>query len=157
MTFARSQMSLREDMQARVFENRILSQREQCRLMVYQNRIPRRVFEPNMDANGARRRLHNEELHGLYHSPNISRGIKSRRLIWVGNVARREEGRSASKNLTCKPTGKKSLGRTRCRWDANIRMDVKEIGINTRNWADLAQDRDYWRALVNAALNLWVP
>jgi hypothetical protein len=39
----------------------------------------------------------------------------------------------------------------------NIRMDLKEIGINTRNWVDLTQDRDYWRAFVNVALNLWVP
>ena len=43
------------------------------------------------------------------------------------------------------------------RWEDNIRVDLQEIGINTRNWVDLAQDRDYWRALVNAALRLWLP
>jgi hypothetical protein len=43
------------------------------------------------------------------------------------------------------------------RWEDNIRRDLKEIGINTKNWADLAQDSDYWRALVTAALNLLVP
>ena len=58
------------------------------------------------------------------------------------------------KILTGKPTGKGPLGRPRRRWEENIRMDLKEIGINTRNWVDSAQDRDYWRALVIAALDL---
>ena len=55
------------------------------------------------------------------------------------------------------PTGKRPLGRPRRRWEENIRIDLKEIGINTRNWVASAQDRDYQRALVNAALNLRVP
>ena len=59
--------------------------------------------------------------------------------------------RSAFKILTVKP-----LGRPRRRWEDNIRMDLDEIGINEVNWVDSAQDRDYWRALVNAALNLRV-
>jgi hypothetical protein len=83
--------------------------------------------------------------------------IKSRRLRWVGNVARIEEGRSAFKILTGKPTGKRSLGRLRRRWEDNIRMDLKEIGINANSWADSAQDRDYWRVLVNVGWNLRVP
>ena len=61
------------------------------------------------------------------------------------------------KILTGNFTGKSRLIRPKLRWEDNIRMDIKEIGINTRDWVDLAQDRDYWRALVNAALNLWVP
>ena len=68
-----------------------------------------------------------------------------------------EEGRSAFKLFTGKPTGKRSLGRPRRRWDDNIRMDLEEIGINAGNWVDSAHDRNYWRALVNATLNLWVP
>ena len=68
-----------------------------------------------------------------------------------------QEVRSAFKILTGTPADKRPLGRLRHRWEHNIRMGVKEIGINTRNWVDLAQDRDYWRALVNAALNLRVP
>ena len=64
-----------------------------------------------MDANGERIRLHNEELHSMYRSTNIVRVIKSRRLRWAGHVARMEEGRSAFKTLTGKPTGKKPLGR----------------------------------------------
>jgi hypothetical protein len=83
--------------------------------------------------------------------------IKSRRLRWVGHLARTEEGRSAFKILTSTNAGKRPLGRPRRIWEDNIRMDFKEIGINMRNWVDSAQDRDYWRALVNAALNLRVP
>ena len=90
-----------------------------------------RIFGPKRDENGQWRRLHNEELHSLYRSPNIVRVIKSRRLRWAGQVARMEED--------------------------NIRMDLEEIGINSGNWVDSAQDRDYWRALVNATLNLRVP
>ena len=68
-----------------------------------------------------------------------------------------EEGRSAFKILIGKPTGKRPLGRPRHRWKDNIRMDLEEIGINASNWVDSAQGRNYWRALVNAALNLQVP
>ena len=65
--------------------------------------------------------------------------------------------RSAFKILTGKPTGKIPVGRPRSRWEDNIRMDPDEIGINAGNWVDSAQDRNYWRALPNAALNLRVP
>ena len=68
-----------------------------------------------------------------------------------------EEGRSAFKILTGKPTGKRLFGRTRHRWEDNIRMCLKEIGISTRNWVDSAQDRGNWRALLNAVLKLRVP
>ena len=68
-----------------------------------------------------------------------------------------EESRSAFKILTGKPTGMRPIGRPRRRWDDNIRMDLEEICINVGNWVDSAQDRDYWKALVNAALNLQVP
>ena len=68
-----------------------------------------------------------------------------------------KEGRSAFKILTGKPTGKRPLGKPRHRWEDNIRTDLKEIDIITRNWVDLDQDRDYWGVFVNAALNLRVP
>ena len=64
---------------------------------------------------------------------------------------------AAFKILPGKPTGKRPLGRPRRRWEDNIRMDLEEMGINAENWVDSAQDRNYWRALVNAALNLRVP
>ena len=68
-----------------------------------------------------------------------------------------EEGRNAFKILTGKPTGKRPLGRPRRRWEDNIRMKLEEICINAGNWVDLSQNRNYWRALVNAALNLRIP
>ena len=67
-----------------------------------------------------------------------------------------EDGRSAFKILTGIPKGKKPLGRPRCRWEDNIKMGLEEIGINAANWIDSAQGRNYWGALVNAALNLRV-
>ena len=93
----------------------------------------------------------------MYRSPNIVRVIKSRRFRWAGHAARVEEGRSAIKILTGKPTGKRPLGRPRRRWEDNIRMNLEEIDINAGNWVDSAQDMNYWRALVNATLNLRVP
>ena len=87
---------------------------------------------------------------------NDINNFESRRLRWAGQVARIEVGRSAFKILTGKPTGKRPLGRPRSRWEDNIRMGLEEIGINAGNWVDSTQDMDYWRALVNAALNLLV-
>ena len=68
-----------------------------------------------------------------------------------------EEGRTAFEILTGKPIEKRPLGRPRLRLEDNIRMDLKEICINTKNWVNSAQDRDYWRVLVNAPLNLRAP
>ena len=64
--------------------------------------------------------------------------IKSRKLIWAGHVVRMEEGRSAFKILTGKPTGKRPSGRPKRRWEDNIRMDHEEIGISTGNCVDSA-------------------
>jgi hypothetical protein len=99
---------------------------------VFENKTLRRIFGTKKDANRECRRLHNEELHSLYRSFNIVRGIKSRRLRW----ARMKEGRNAFKILTGTPTGKRLLGRLKRRWEDNIRMDLKEMGINMRNWVD---------------------
>jgi hypothetical protein len=68
-----------------------------------------------------------------------------------------EEGISALKILKGKPTGKRPLGRSRRRWEDNIRMYLEEKGINAGNWVDSAQDRIYYRALANAALNFRIP
>ena len=100
-----------------------------------------------------------EELHSLYRSPNIVRVIKSRRLRWAGHVDRMEEGRRAFKMLTDRPTptGKRPSARPRRRWEENIRIDLKEIGVRTKNWVDSAHDMAYWGAFVNEASNLRVP
>ena len=81
-------------------------------------------------------RMGNEETHNLYCSPDIVRVIKSRRLRWADHVARMEEGRSAFKILTGKPTGKRPLGMPRRRWEENIRTTLREMGISTRNFVD---------------------
>ena len=129
-----------------------LTLREEYRQRVFENSILRRIFGPKRDE-----MVNNEELHSLCRSPNIVRVMESRRLRWVGHVARMEEGRSVLKVLTGTPRGKRPLGRPRRRWKDNIRVDLKEIGIHTRNWVDSGQDRDYWRALVNTTLNVRVP
>ena len=102
-----------------------LALREESRLRVFENRILRRIFGSKRDENGEWRRLHNEELHNLYRSPNIVSVIKSRRLRWAGHVARMEGGRSAFKILTGGPTGSKPLGRPRRRWGAMLEWTLK--------------------------------
>ena len=77
--------------------------------------------------------------------------IKSRRLRWAGPVARMEERRSAFKILTGKYT-MRHLGRSRRSWANNVRLDIKEMVVYTRNWVDQTLDRDYRRALVNAGV-----
>jgi hypothetical protein len=74
------------------------------------------------------RKPHNEELHNLYCSPSIIRIIKSRRIRWAGHVARMGENRNAYRILVGKPEGKRPLGRTRRKWEDNIRMDLREMG-----------------------------
>ena len=81
--------------------------------------------------------------------------IKSRKLRWAGHVTRIEVS-SAFKMLTGTLTGNILLRRPGRRWEDNIRMNLKEIGINTRNWVDSVEVMDYWRALVNVTLNLRV-
>ena len=83
--------------------------------------------------------------------------ITYRRFRWAGHVARMEEGRCVFKNLRCKSIGKRPLGRPRRKWENNITKDHKEIGITTRNLVDSTQDRDYWKTLVDVALNFRVP
>jgi hypothetical protein len=94
-------------------------------LRVFENGILRRIFGLKRDDNGVWRRLHNEEIHRLYRSPNIVWVIVSRRLRWAGHVAWMEEGRSAFEILTANPTWKRPLGRPRCRWEDNIRMNLE--------------------------------
>jgi hypothetical protein len=92
----------------------------------------------------------------LYSSPGI-RIMKARRMRWTGHVARMGEKRNAYRLLVGKPEGRRPLRRPRRRWVDNIRMDLVEVGWGDVDWIGLAQDRDRWRALVNAVLNLRVP
>ena len=92
----------------------------------------------------------------LYSSPNIVRVIKSRRMRWAGNVARMCEEKGVYSVLVGKPEGMRPLGRPRHRWVDNIRMDLQEVGCVYRDWIGLAQERDRWRTLVSAVMNLQV-
>jgi hypothetical protein len=67
------------------------------------------------------------------------------------------EKRGVYRVLMGKPEGKRPLGRPRHRWEDNIKMDLQEVGCRVVDWIDVAQDRDRWRALVNAVMNLRVP
>jgi hypothetical protein len=97
---------------------------------VFENRVPRRIFGPKRDEiTGEWRKLHNEELNGLYSLPNIARVIKSRRLRWAGHVARMGEGRVVYRVLVGKREGKRPLGRPRRRWEDDVRMDLQEVGL----------------------------
>jgi hypothetical protein len=135
-----------------------LTLREEHRLRLFENRVLRRIFGPNRDeVTGGWRKLHNEELHGLYSSPSIVRVIKARRMRWTGHVARMGEVRSANNILVGRPEGRRPLGRPRRRWEHNIKMDLREIDFGDVDWIHWAQDRDRWRALVNTVMNLRVP
>ena len=101
--------------------------------------------------------MHNEELNDLYCSPNIVRVIKSRRMRWAGHVASMGEERGMYRFLVWKPEGRRPLGRPGRRWVDNIKMDLQEVGCGYMDWIGLAQDRDTWRTLVSAGMNLRVP
>jgi hypothetical protein len=133
-----------------------LTLKEEHKLRVSEKRDIR-IFGPKREEDGSWRKLHNDELHSLYSSPNIVRAIKSRRTRWAGHVARMGERRGAYKVLGGRPEGKRPLGRPRRRWEGNIKMDLREIGINGANWIQLAQDMVQWRAFVNTVMNHRVP
>jgi hypothetical protein len=135
-----------------------LTLRKERKLRVFENILLRGIFGPRRDeVTGEWRRLHNEELNDLYCSPNIVRVIKLRRMRWAGHVARMGEERGVYGVLVGKPEGKRPLGRPRRRWVDNIRLDLQEVGCGYMDWIGLARDRDSWRTLVSAVMNLRVP
>ena len=106
---------------------------------------------------GEWRKLYNEEFNYLYCSLHIIRVIKFIRMIWAGHVARMGERIGVYRDLVGKPEGKRTLGRPRRRWEDNTKTNLQEVGCNNMDWIELAQDRDRWRALVTAVMNLQVP
>jgi hypothetical protein len=112
---------------------------EENKLRVFENRVLRRIFRHKRKEDGSWRKLHNDELHSLYSSPNIIRVIKSRRMRWVGHVARMGEGRGVYRVLVGRSEEKRPLGRPRHRWEDNINMELREIVIVGANWIRLGQ------------------
>ena len=132
--------------------------KEERRLRVFENRVLRRIFGPKRaEVKREWRKLHNEELNDLYCLQNNVRVTASRRMRWVGHVARMGERRGVCRVLVGRPEGKRPLGRPRRRWEENIKIDCRRWYVGGMDWMELAQDRDRWRALVNAVMNLWVP
>jgi hypothetical protein len=130
--------------------------RDERRLRVFENRVLRRIFESKRDeVTSESRKLQNAELNDMYSSSHIVQVIKSRRIRWVEHVAHMEERRGIYRVLVGNPEGKRPLGRPRHIWE-DIMMDLQKVGCGGRAWIKLAQDRDRWRALMNAVMNLRV-
>jgi hypothetical protein len=117
--------------------------------------VLKRIFWPEWaEVMGEWRKLHNEEMCNLYALPSVIRMMKSRRKRWAGHVAQMVERRNAYRLLVGKPKGRRQLGRQRCRSMDNIKMDLGDRRIDR---IGLVKDKDKWRALVNAVMNLLVP
>jgi hypothetical protein len=95
------------------------------------------LYRAGDEVTGGWRKLHSEELHGLYSSPGIFRVIKARRMRWAGHVARMGEMRGAYNILVGWPEGRRPLGRPRRRWEDNIKMDLRGIGFGDADWIHL--------------------
>jgi hypothetical protein len=108
-----------------------LTLKEEHRLTVFENSVLS-IFGPKGEEDGSWRKLHNDELRSLYSSLNIVRLIKSRRMRWAGHVARMEEGRGVYRLFVGRPECKRPLGRPRRRWENNIKMELREVGIDGR-------------------------
>jgi hypothetical protein len=133
-----------------------LALREECRLGVFENRVLGRIFGRKREESGSWRKLHNDELHSLYFSPNNVRVIKSRRIRCEGHVARMGEGRGVYGDFVGRPEGKRPLVRPRCKWEDDIKLDLRETGIDGANWIWLALDRVQWWTFVSSVMNLRV-
>ena len=108
-----------------------LTLREEQRSRVFENKVLRKIFGAKRgEITGEWRKLHNSEIHAMYSARKLIRNLKSRRLRWAGYVARMEKFRNAYRVLVGKPEGKRPLGRSRHRWEDNIKMNLREVGCD---------------------------
>jgi len=132
-----------------------LTVRMQERLLVFENRVLRRILGPKRDPVTGRFRMRpNEETRQLTGQPLITSVIKSRRLQWAGHVARAPPTRYIRQVLDGIPTSTRLPGRPRLRWEDNVKADAKRLGV--RQWRETCQERDDWDPIVDAALGLRV-
>jgi hypothetical protein len=108
--------------------------REESRLRFFENRVLRRIFGPKTEVEESWRKLHNDEFHSLYSSPNIVRVIKSRRMRWAGHVTCLGEERGVYRVFVRRPEVKGPMGGPRRRWEDNIKLDLRAIEIDGTNW-----------------------
>jgi hypothetical protein len=128
--------------------------RKEHRLRVFGNRVLRKIFGPKREEDGSWRKLHNDEFHSLYSSPNIVRVIKSRGMRWGEHVARMGRGEVFTGFWSGGPKGRDHWGNL----GVGVRITLRwTLGIDRENWIQLAQDRVQWRAFVNTVINLRVP
>jgi hypothetical protein len=133
-----------------------LTLREEHRLRVFENKLFRKIFGPKKDE--VTREWENYITRSfMICTFRIIRLIKSRMMRWAGHVSRMGAKRNAYKLLVGKPEGRRPLGRPGRRWVNNIKMDLLEMGLGDVDWIGLAQDKDKWKALVNAIMSLRVP
>jgi hypothetical protein len=115
---------------------------------MFENKVLTKIFGPKKEERiEGWRKLHEEELHNLYSSTHIIRMIRSRWMIWAGDVARMGKKGNAYRVLVGKSEGREQLGRPRRRCEDNIKMDLREIGWSGVDWIHLTQDCDQWRTL----------
>jgi hypothetical protein len=131
--------------------------REKRRLRVFENRVLRIFGLNRVEVTGEWRKLHYGELNDLCWSPNIVWVIKSRRMSWAWHVARVGEKKGVYSVLVGKPGEKDNLEDPGVDGGITLRWIFRNRDVEGVEWIDLAQDRDRWRALVNAVMNLWVP
>ena len=133
-----------------------LTLREKRNVRVFVNRVLRWLFGPKgLEVTGEWRKLPYDELYGLYFSPNTIWMMKSRRMRWAGYVARMGKEEVCTGFLVGRLELHTPLWRPNRIWDDIIRMDLQEVG--SMDWNDLPEDRERWRTLVNAVMDLAVP